>query len=223
MATHRHPVSGSQLNLWSIPDKAITEKAVHRAESDKREITAIPIASDTTVYDKKPCKESDRLKETVLRAMHGRPLTSLGEILASRRTSTRKKVDDPKRKRGFESAHAYRARMVSAPGSFTFEEFLELLKRYDYKCLCCGSAEDIDADHIISLGRKGSTNDISNIQPLCRSCNIVKAGESVDFRYDICELTDFAKGLQIRAKERRLSDENLLHRSKTGRHGKPDR
>lgn len=38
------------------------------------------------------------------------------------------------------------------------------------KCLICGSIENIEIDHIIPLSKWG-TNDINNLQPLCRSCN----------------------------------------------------
>ena len=42
-----------------------------------------------------------------------------------------------------------------------------------WKCLHCGSPDDLCPDHIIPLCY-GGTNDPSNIQPLCRSCNAKK-------------------------------------------------
>lgn len=48
-------------------------------------------------------------------------------------------------------------------------------------CLCCGAARRIEADHVVPLS-KGGSDDISNIQPLCRSCNAGKATQATDYR-----------------------------------------
>lgn len=66
-----------------------------------------------------------------------------------------------------------RARKKGAKGTFTLEEWESLKERHNRRCLCCGRAEPevkLTADHIVPLVR-GGTNDISNIQPLCGSCN----------------------------------------------------
>jgi len=66
-----------------------------------------------------------------------------------------------------------RARKKGAIGHFTLNEWESLKERHGRRCLCCGMAEPeikLTADHIIPLVR-GGTNDISNIQPLCGSCN----------------------------------------------------
>lgn len=42
-----------------------------------------------------------------------------------------------------------------------------------YKCSCCGqhfNKKDIDIDHIIPKS-KGGTNEIWNLQPMCKHCN----------------------------------------------------
>lgn len=64
---------------------------------------------------------------------------------------------------------------------FTIEEWQRLLDRYDHRCLCCGSEDLITADHIIPLS-KGGSNHISNIQPLCVTCNSKKGVEIIDYR-----------------------------------------
>jgi hypothetical protein len=83
---------------------------------------------------------------------------------------------------------AERERALSlAPGSHTDGEWIQLQRKYDYHCLRCGIRADqtfagrLTRDHITPLSCGGS-NSISNIQPLCRSCNKVKGNRDVDFR-----------------------------------------
>lgn len=52
---------------------------------------------------------------------------------------------------------------------------------YGDKCLCCGTSENISIDHIIPV-RKGGENNISNFQPLCKSCNSKKGTKIIDYR-----------------------------------------
>lgn len=77
-----------------------------------------------------------------------------------------------------------RAREHAAEGSHTVAEWQALKAHYDYTCLCCGRREpevELTRDHIIALDNGGS-DDISNIQPLCRSCNGAKGAQTVDYR-----------------------------------------
>ena len=74
-----------------------------------------------------------------------------------------------------------RAREFNAQGSFTADEWDALCARYDYRCLCCRERKALTADHVIPLFRNGS-NRISNIQPLCLSCNCKKGTRIIDYR-----------------------------------------
>ena len=48
------------------------------------------------------------------------------------------------------------------------------LHRDNYKCVRCGSLEDLEADHIIPFSEyDGSPFDMSNLRTLCRTCNMV--------------------------------------------------
>lgn len=80
--------------------------------------------------------------------------------------------------------HIRRARKINAPGKFTASEFLALCNFYGNICLCCWRSAGLvklTADHVIPLS-KGGSNDISNIQPLCGSCNSSKGTKTVDYR-----------------------------------------
>ena len=45
-----------------------------------------------------------------------------------------------------------------------------VFKRDEHCCSSCGSTEYLEIDHIIPLARGGS-NELDNLQILCRSCN----------------------------------------------------
>jgi 5-methylcytosine-specific restriction endonuclease McrA len=75
-------------------------------------------------------------------------------------------------------------RQVSAPGSHTPEEWAELIQKYGNRCLrCSASGEEVQLtrDHIVPLFG-GGTNNIGNLQPLCRRCNSWKGAQDIDFR-----------------------------------------
>lgn len=86
-----------------------------------------------------------------------------------------------------------RAVQLSASGSHTTDEWVKLKKKFNYMCLCCKQQEPfikLTLDHIVPLSCGGS-NDISNIQPLCRSCNSRKHAKIIDFRLNknLCQIT----------------------------------
>jgi 5-methylcytosine-specific restriction endonuclease McrA len=80
--------------------------------------------------------------------------------------------------------HRRRARHRSAGKSFTAKEWIALKEYYNHTCLACGRKEPeikLTPDHVIPLGPPG-TGEISNIQPLCISCNSAKGAQMVDYR-----------------------------------------
>ena len=80
-------------------------------------------------------------------------------------------------------AHRRRARMNEAEGSFTTEEWNNLVQKTSNCPLCKRKWEEIPVpkgrksvitrDHIQPIS-KGGSNNIDNIQPLCYSCNSKK-------------------------------------------------
>jgi hypothetical protein len=94
-------------------------------------------------------------------------------------------------------SHKRRARITGAGGNFTAQQWEDLKKFYDYKCVACGKTEDeliplgllLVPDHVQAIAM-GGTNDISNIQPLCHAhkkgsvggCNNKKRELFIDYR-----------------------------------------
>ena len=75
----------------------------------------------------------------------------------------------------------YRARRRLAEGSFTLEEWEALCKSYGNVCCHPGCEEtNLTVDHIVPLSKDG-TNDISNLQPLCRSHNSSKGAKEINY------------------------------------------
>jgi 5-methylcytosine-specific restriction endonuclease McrA len=88
------------------------------------------------------------------------------------------------RGRFYEYVNRRRARKAQAEGSHTEAEWEALKLGYEQTCLCCGKQEPeitLTRDHVIPLDAGGSDN-INNIQPLCKSCNSKKSTKSIDYR-----------------------------------------
>ena len=64
--------------------------------------------------------------------------------------------------------------------TLTLEEWLDILKQYDYKCAYCGCDFNENTlpekDHIIPISKNGH-NIKENIVPACRSCNAKKSNK----------------------------------------------
>ncbi len=86
------------------------------------------------------------------------------------------------RERAYHNNRQRRYREKGAEGTFTHEQWLELCELADYKCLRCGRGDvGLTRDHITPLSL-GGTNQITNIQPLCASCNSWKGVRVIDYR-----------------------------------------
>jgi len=74
-------------------------------------------------------------------------------------------------------------RKLEIPGTHTVEQWLELCEMFDGVCPCCGQKANLTVDHIIPISWEGSSDWITNIQPLCGSCNCSKSNKrDTDYR-----------------------------------------
>ncbi len=83
--------------------------------------------------------------------------------------------------------HIRRTRISGAGGSYTRTEFLALCRKYGNRCVnprCPNQHLDevkLTADHVVPVVMGGSSY-ISNIQPLCGTCNSRKGVRIIDYR-----------------------------------------
>lgn len=74
-----------------------------------------------------------------------------------------------------------RARKIGN-GVVTQDEWNAVLEFYGYKCLRCKRTDvPLTQDHVMPL-KLGGKHSISNLQPLCRSCNSIKQAKYIDYR-----------------------------------------
>jgi 5-methylcytosine-specific restriction endonuclease McrA len=97
-----------------------------------------------------------------------------------RQRQREKKLEQQRMRRNARAANR-RGHEREATGSFTTHEWFSLVALYGNKCLACGASKDISIDHVVPLS-KGGTNDITNLQPLCRACNSSKGTNATDYR-----------------------------------------
>lgn len=74
-----------------------------------------------------------------------------------------------------------RVRERASGGELSRDEWVALCAKYDHRCLACGKQKPLEPDHIVPVIHGGS-GDVSNIQPLCRSCNAKKGTKTIDYR-----------------------------------------
>lgn len=85
-------------------------------------------------------------------------------------------------KRGKSFAKLRAERIAKAPGAgITDEDRAAIFERDGWKCLKCGSTEELTIDHVIPIS-KGGRNDPDNAQALCLNCNVQKGQGANDYR-----------------------------------------
>lgn len=138
-------------------------------------------ASESTKIKRRAYQKSDKYK-TYLKTDARREIDRISrkKYKQSPHGKLRGKVDHYKRK----------ARLFGGGGSFTSEEFLNLIKLANYSCPCCLEkipTDKFSVDHIIPIS-KGGNSYINNIQPLCRNCNSSKGIKSTNYLVRVAEV-----------------------------------
>lgn len=79
---------------------------------------------------------------------------------------------------GRKEQNARRARKANSKTNYTLEQIDDLLKKQRFRCFSClcSVKKKYHIDHIYPLS-KGGSNDITNIQILCPSCNLKKQSQ----------------------------------------------
>jgi 5-methylcytosine-specific restriction endonuclease McrA len=82
-------------------------------------------------------------------------------------------------------SHTRRARLAGVGGTFSKQEWQQLLDETGHRCLSCKRTDrKLTIDHIIPIS-KGGINTIANIQPLCMPCNASKGVRSTNYRMEV--------------------------------------
>lgn len=106
-------------------------------------------------------------------------LTALGLVFSC--GAIWKNVREPVKSSRKRAASKRRERMKANGGSHTAAEWLAMCEAAGYRCAACNEIAPLTKDHIVAVAQGGS-DDISNIQQLCRSCNSSKNNRTIDYR-----------------------------------------
>lgn len=79
---------------------------------------------------------------------------------------------------------------------------LQCFQRDDYACCECGSRARLECDHVIPVDA-GGTDDLANLQTLCRDCHIVKTRREAREGDPIDGQEEWARHLQASPQKRR--------------------
>jgi len=75
-----------------------------------------------------------------------------------------------------------RALKAGNGGSYTNAEWVALCAKFNNRCIGPGPHHGpLCADHVVPI-KHGGTSNISNIQPLCKTCNLRKGTKTIDYR-----------------------------------------
>lgn len=97
------------------------------------------------------------------------------------RTAIRTRSPSSTREHRVITAHNARARLMGCSGVLRIADVRKLRAYLGERCLRCGSAANLEWDHVVALA-SGGCNDITNLQRLCSPCNDSKHTKTADYR-----------------------------------------
>lgn len=97
------------------------------------------------------------------------------------------------------TAQSQDKRHRNACGSYTYDEWQNVLEEFNHECAYCGATGSLTVDHIIPLSC-GGLNEIQNLVPACGSCNRSKCAKDVFEWYSSGPFYDQARADRIAAR-----------------------
>lgn len=98
----------------------------------------------------------------------------------ARETERKWRAANPVKAAAIQNKH--RTLKAGSGGSYTDAEWTALCEKFGNQCIGPGPhGGNLEADHVIPVKLGGHSN-ISNIQPLCKSCNCRKGAKTIDYR-----------------------------------------
>ena len=98
------------------------------------------------------------------------------------------------KKDGFKP-QARRLKRIREYHSVTDLEWAALCEWFGDRCLCCGATGHLTRDHVIPIVLGGKDH-LTNVQPLCSTCNLSKGTAIRDYR-DATKLSGFLAALHL--------------------------
>jgi len=167
---------GKKQSLETIQKRVLKLRGQKRTVVQRKKMSEWQQGSLSYWYGKTGANKGKRLSEETKK--------KLSDALKGRAAYNKKYFTEEERKAAAVLQQQNReARKKGNGGSYTIEQWNDLLKRVNYMCLCCKRHEPevkLSVDHIIPIS-KGGRNDIANIQPLCFSCNARKGVKDIDY------------------------------------------
>jgi len=160
----------------------------------KKKMSNSKLGSKNPMYGKKGSMAGKKHKETTLvklRNARAKQIFStedkekarIGTITGWKKSIFYKGGKDTQKARSLISQQNRQAKKRQNGGTYTLQDWDKLLKTFNYMCLCCKRCEPeikLTVDHIVPVS-KGGKNEITNLQPLCKSCNSKKHTKNTNY------------------------------------------